>query len=248
MKFWITSFLIGFIAFFTTSIDTEASTTVDINKMEPTKVGHIYYDEEYDGYYDVKSGGYIEVYKVQNGEVVKEIDTEDYIDRLSKEPNVPEDTDTLFNVDNKDSIGIMAPSIYYRYSESSNVRRTQYGSRASIIQKNPGPGSDTMSIAYSASKGHSFNVSLGTGERSAVRSGVSYTWVSSESISSSHTMTIPAGYKGYWRFDPYVRVSNGTVRKYNQGVYISSKRVRATYPVRINGVLDGELIAVKSPL
>lgn len=184
MKYLISSIFVVFISFFTTGINIEAST--DISNMEPTKAKHIYFDLEFNGYYDAKAGGYIEVFKVENGEVVKEVNMDEYVDRLAKEPNVTKDksleyTNNIKESNSGNSVNPLAPSIYYRYTESSNVKRTQYGSRSSIVQKKPGPGSDSFSIGYSASKVHSFNISLGSAEKSAVRSGVSYTWSSSAS-------------------------------------------------------------------
>lgn len=230
------------------------ATGVNTEKMTPTEAPNIFYDEEYGGYYDVNSGGYIEVLKVEEGKVVGEVDMKEYIKRQASEPNLKKEKDEKekdLTTDTKaenDEISMMAPTVWYRYTESSNYGTILYGSRASIIQKNYGPGDDRMTIGYSATKSHSFATTLNSGEQQAVKAGVGYTFVSSESVSGSHMMTIPAGYQGYWRFDPRVRVSSGTVRQYTHGYVTDSKSAKIYYPVRIGSVLDGELVSVKTPL
>lgn len=244
LKIFISSLLIGFVTFFAVGQDAEAATDVNLQHMTPTEAENIYYDEEYGGYYDVNSEGYIEVYEVEDGEVVKKVDMKDYIKRQAVEPNVSIN-DSLYNSNDEDSNELSA--LTYRYAESSNVNRIQFGTRSSLIQKNCGPGSDTLSLGYNATKGHSFNLSLLAAEKTAVKTGVNYTWSNSLSISSNHSLTIKAGYQGYWRFDPSVRVSSGTLYRYN-GPLTSSKKVSATYPVKRGGLLDGELVSIKTKL
>lgn len=222
---------------------------INVDKMTPTEAPNIFYDKELGGYYDVNSGGYIEVFEVKGGEVIGKVDMEDYVKRQASIPNLKK-VDSTFqeNKVEKSPIVIAAPTVWYRYTESSNHNGIQYGSRASIIQKNPGPGNDTFTISYSYTQGHSFSVSLNTPEKSAIKGSVGYTWQDSASITGSHSMTIPAGYQGYWRFDPRVRISNGIVRQYTHGVNTGSKNVKVIYPVKVGKFLDGELVAVKIPL
>lgn len=251
-KLLLFTFFFSLVTFFFMSTSVGA-TGVNVDKMTPTEAPNIFYDDEYGGYYDVESEGYIEVLKVENGEVVGEVDMKEYIKRQASEPNMKKEKkenkkDLIGNTKEDGEYSIASPSVWYRYTESGNYGTIQYGSRASIIQKNPGPGSDTMTIGYSFTKGHAFNATLNSSEQSAIKGSVGYTWTNSASISSSHAMTIPAGYQGYWRFDPRVRVSSGTVRQYTHGYVTNTKTIRATYPVRIGSVLDGELVAVKTRL
>lgn len=243
MKIFLSSVLIGFVTFFGVGQDAE-SADINLQKVTPTEAENIYYDEEYGGYYDVNSEGYIEVYRVEDGKVVEKVDMKDYIKRQAIEPN-ESISDSLYNSNDEGSNELSA--LTYRYAESSNVRRIQFGTRSSIIQKNCGPGSDTLQIGYSASKGHTFNVNLLAAEKAAVKTGVNYTWTNSSSISSSHSMTIKEGYQGYWRFDPAIRSSSGTLYRYN-GPLTSSKKITTTYPVKIGPNLDGELVSVKTKM
>lgn len=216
--------------------------------MTPTDAPNIFYDDELDEYYDVNSEGYIEVFEVKDGVVIGKVDMEEYIERQASQPNIPrDDTTSLKNeikeiFENENRLNFVT----YKYEESKNVERTQYGSRVSIIQRNPGPLTDKMMIAFSYTKSHSFNVSLNAGQKSAVSAGVGYRWSNSETISSSHEMSIPAGYEGYWRFDPRIRFSTGNIVRRNFGIKTGSLAVRATYPVRVAGQLDGDLVSVKT--
>ncbi|RWR06111.1 hypothetical protein QNH23_16985 [Siminovitchia fortis] len=255
------AFLSSIFAFFImgTAVGAEEANdnNVDVNKMQATKAPNIFYDKENKGYYDVDSEGYIEVFKVEDGEVVGKVDMNEYIDRQASDPNLKEDdiSDSISLNDKDDTevengSTIFAPQVYYRYTESSKSTKVVTGKRSSIIQKNPAKngGSDTFTLSYSASQGHSFSVTLNSGEKSAVKGNVGYTWSSSASISSSHAMTIKPGWQGYWRFDPMIRISNGTVKQYNQGFVMSSKKVTTKYPKKLNKHLDGELVSVKSKI
>ncbi|GIN94385.1 hypothetical protein J6TS1_02550 [Siminovitchia terrae] len=64
---------------------------VNVNKMRATKTPNIFYDKENKGYYDVDSEGYIEVFKVEDWEVVGKVDMDEYIDRQASDPNLKED-------------------------------------------------------------------------------------------------------------------------------------------------------------
>ncbi len=225
-----------------------SSEKVDLSKMRETEASSILFDPQTDEYYDLYSDGYIgEIYEIRDGEIKREVDVEEYIKLREEEEKISlNSTDIVSFEQLQQNITPNYIANYYHFSESSNRERTIFGERASRIHYNPGPGSDTFSLTYSYSQGHSFNVSLGTAEKSAVIAGVGYTWHSSASASGTHSMTIPEGYHGYWRFDPIVRVSTGTLYTYSQwGQLINSRSVRVQYPVKIGNMLDGMLVSVK---
>lgn len=221
----------------------EKKTSPDVQKMKKTKNPNILYDSKTDQYYDKREKGFIgEIYRVEGGKVVESISVEDYLEQA-------EETEPKEVSISADEISILSgPYVYSRYTESTNTETRFYGSRASIIQENPGPKDDTFALQYGYSKSHSGNISLSTEKTSALKAGVSYTYTVTESVSSTHSMTIPAGYSGYWRFDPRMRKTTGTMRNYLDGVLMSAETARVYYPTRINGDLDGWLVAVKQPL
>lgn len=230
-----------------------ASNNLNLNKMESTKAEGIYFDKETAQYYDANEGGFIgEVYEVKDGEVVNEIPVEEYIKLIEEEAEfdkLNQSVSSQFFTSDLLDVELLANRDHYsRYTESSNEERRVYGSRSSIVQENHGPGSDTFTIGYSASRSRGFSISVTTTEIQGIQAGVTYKWENSASISSSHKMTIPAGYAGYWRFDPKIRSSTGVVRTYLGGLLIGSKNVTATYPVKLNGKLDGYLVSVKYEL
>lgn len=226
------------------SLDKPDPKSVDLSKMKQTEAASIFFDPQTNEYYDVYSKGYIdEVYEVEGGEIVRKVDIDEYIklrkeqEKLTLNPETPLTEEPTYTPDFLYS---------FAYKEDSNREAYVYGERVSIIQYNPGPGTDTFSISYSYTKGHTFTVSLSSAAKAAVRAGVSYTWTSSASISGTHTMSIPPGYHGYWRFDPKIRISHGTLYTYSPlGQLIDSRRVGVHYPVKRNGQLDGMLVAVK---
>ncbi|MGB6407771.1 MAG: hypothetical protein WBF39_09855 [Planococcus donghaensis] len=232
------------------------ATGIDVEKMTPTDLSTIFFDEEYGGYYDTELGGYIEVFDIKDGKFTGTVDVEDYIQEqiatpyiTQEEGELNESHDRFPNQNPTHPYETNAPQVYYRYTEEGNYQTFQEGYRASIIRENAGPGTDALDLAVSFTKGHNFSVNLNMAEESAVRAGVSYSFEYSASISTSSTLTIPAGYQGYFIFQPAVRVSYGTVRQYNQGYITSTERVTALYPVSLaNGTLDGRLKSVKTPL
>lgn len=242
------SFLFIF-GFSFTGLNGEASKNQpNVQKMEQKEAPNIFYDKEFGEYFDTESEGYIEVYQVKDGEVDGKVDMDEYIERQATESTLENDNNDTHDesADNPKAEPAAAPN--YSYTESSSNQRVKYGSRASIIQKNPGPGSDTQEIGYSYTQGHSYGVSIGSGAKSAVKSGASFTWSNSEEVSSSHEMSIPSGYQGYWRFDPLVNTSNGVVKKFIGSEKVYEKDVKAQSPVKLGNHLDGELVSVKEPL
>lgn len=229
------------------------ATGLDTGEMTPTASPTIFYDEEIEEYYDVEEGGYIEVFEVKGGEVVGPVNMEEYVERRASEAHIEnEENAETINLNTPilkgGEVGILSPSVWYRYAESSNYTTLQYGGRASIIQKNPGPGSDEFYLGFSYTKTQSYNMTLSTNERAAINAGAGFTWSTSASIESGHTMTLLPGYQGYWRFDPRVRVTVGTLRQYTHGFVTSTKSVRGYSPVKLNKLLDGEITAVKTPM
>ncbi|WP_026801494.1 hypothetical protein [Pontibacillus halophilus] len=227
-----------------------ADSKIDETSMKKTSNPNFLFDEETGMYYDKKQEGYIdEVYQV-NGKNFKKVDVKDYIEIKAVEApsnfvSAPKES-TL----KKGAAPQAAPQrgTYYDFNESFNEERRFFGDRASRVQENPGPGDDRLSLSYSASKSSQFNVGLNTSQFRVWKADLGYTYISSETISSSHMMTIPAGYSGYWRFDPRMRYSRGTFTTYYDGIKIDIKDMKVYYPTRVNGDLDGWLVAVKKPL
>lgn len=228
----------------------EKDTTPQHSKLEKTKHKNILYDKELDAYFDTRENGYIDdvVYEVSGGKIVREIPVEEYleieevdVEEIKTTTSVPESTGT-------DTITPNAVYESYIYEEESNVLTRIYGDRVSIVQENPGPGDDTFTLAYSASYSSEFNISVNSAITTAIAAGVSYTFNRSAGISSEHSMTIQEGYYGYWRFDPKVRKSQGTLAKLRDGFRVSEQFLRTYYPVKKNGDLDGYLVPVKGKL
>lgn len=218
--------------------------TPNLDKMEKTKNPYILYDSTSDQYYDTRDEGFIgEIYRVEGGVVVESVDVESYIEENEE---YVEDIKIPNTEDEITPLG--GPVVYSRYTESTNTEVRLFGERVSIVQENPGPGDDRYALGYSTSESHSGNISLTSEKTSALKLGVGYTYTVTASITSSHTMTIPAGYSGYWRFDPKMRKTMGTMQNYLDGVLMSTEDVRVLYPTRLNGDLDGWLVAVKTPL
>lgn len=223
----------------------------DTSQMKATKVKHIFYDDKEKAYFDEKEGGYIgEVYTVENGEIVDELTPDEYIDLLAKqeenEKNLKKDQSPKVNTD----IQALAGSSYWVYKEDSNSDAIFYGGRASIIQQNPGPESDEFQISYSWTEGYEItgSGSIGTEAKYAIQAGVGFTWVSSATVASTHTMTIPAGYEGYWRFDPRNNISYGSlyVVDSNSGyMTLMDDNIRAFSPAKMGSQLDGNLVSIK---
>lgn len=228
-----------------------ASEVSSLTGMQSTKVNYIYFDKHENSYYDVRENGYIDkVYIVENGKIISSIAPSEYVEMLYKEDIEEAYFAKMLNINNNIDTNENSPLNYYDsiYTESSNRETHLYGEKASITLVNEGPGDDSLSLAYNASKSHELDVNLDTPEFSALKAGVSYTWSSSASVSSEGIMTIKAGYEGYFRFDPLVRISSGVVKNYTDGYLLSTKSVRATYPVKKYGLLDGRLVSVKTEI
>lgn len=251
MKTKLLSLLVLLGLFFFGATAASAASNPDVNKMEKTSDENIFYDPSEDSYYDVTENGYIsEVFRVEGGKIVESVPVEDYVKIEAEESLVaaPTRTNTL---NTTSSFGVVTPyavTYSYIYLESQNYETRIYGSRASIIQENPGPGPDSLQIAYGYTYNHSVSASLGSSEMFALEAGVGYEYSRQESVESTHLMTIEAGYSGYWRFDPRVRKTIGTMRTLLHGQYYSSRNITAQYPTSVNGMIDGWLVAVKTKL
>jgi len=226
--------------------------SVDISKMKKTENENILYDIEEDEYYDLSKNGYIDkIYKVEDGMVVDEISVEEYLaselileEETMNKPSTNMELNPLF----KNRIITPYNTYYYAYRESSNTKIKRTGGRASIIQRNYGPGSDTLSIAYSYTEGMSWNATLSSEKFNVIKGSVSYTFTSTATISSSSMMTIAEGYMGWWHFEPYVRKTQGTLYRYFDYYLVDSESITGYYPAKMGNALDGVLTSIKAPL
>lgn len=242
LKSIFSTVLLAFTVFFITSFSASASENDIPENMEHTANPNIFYDTDNQKYFDKRENGYIdEVYRVEGGKVVESISPEEFIQIQETEKNE-------FTQDSLDIVTPMAVTWSHIYKESSNYETRIFGQRASIIQENPGPGSDTKTISYQYTETYTTSTSLTNLQLQAIEYGVSHSFSRSRSISSSHTMTIEPGYSGYWRFDPKVRKSIGTLRNLLHGQFMSETSVTTMYPTHLNGQLDGWLVAVKTKL
>lgn len=237
VKYGVMAFLVlgvFIVTFSQYSKQVEANGDIEFTHMTPTTNENIFFDESKEMYFDVREDGYIdEVYEVKGGQVVGTISVEDYVE-----------TPEIQTFEQPNLLSSRAGSVY-SYTEKSNELIRQFGTKASITQENPGPGSDTQSIAYTATNSHAFTISVDAEIIKVIKAGVSYTYNTTASITSSHSMTIEPGYAGYWRFDPSVRRSMGTLKNLTNK---TEESIRAYYPVKLNNQLDGFLVAVKTPL
>ena len=231
-----------FIAFSQFTKKAEASENVDLANMLPTVNENILYDKGEEMYFDLRENGYIdEIYEVRGGEVVRSIPIQEYINQPEVQSFL--EVEPLFDLE----VPLFTPyaELVYKYTEISNEPTRIFGERASIVQDNPGPGADTFSLAYSTSYSHQFTISVDANILKAIKVGVGYSYTETSSITSTHSMTIEAGYSGYWRFDPTVRKSSGSLKNNKTG---ATQMMRAYYPMKVAGQLDGTLVAVKTPL
>lgn len=245
MKSTILTFLLAFAVFFTTSLTVSASgNDSQLQNMRQTTNPNILYDMETFKYFDIRENGYIdEIYRVEGGKVVESISVEEFILMEENEKN-----DFSNSQEPITKISPFAVAWSHFYNEFSNYETRIFGKRASIIQENPGPGSDNFTLSYSYTETYSTSTNLTNLQLRTIENGVSYTFSRSRSINSSHTMTIEPGYSGYWRFDPKVRKSIGKIRNLLHGQFISETSVTTMYPTHVNGQLDGWLVAVKTKL
>ena len=249
----ILTFVLVTISYFISLQNVHAEDLDSTSQLVKTKYEHILYDKEKGAYFDTRDNGYLPevVYQVSGGKIIKEVPIEEYLEMAEEDPTKNEFQESVVKLTDKTDTSISplaGPVVYYRYTESSNVQTRIYGERASKIVENPTSSTVRHAISYSTSYSHEFNVSLGTEAKNAVIASVSYTWVSSASVSETVEMDIPPGYWGYWRFDPLVRKSQGVLKKYNDGFVVSEQNVRVLYPVKRNGQLDGYLVPVQGKL
>lgn len=245
LKFGVMAVLmlaVFFIAFLQFTKKAEASESVELANMLPTVNENILYDKNEEKYFDLRENGYIdEIYEVRGGEVVRLIPIQEYINQTEAEVQSLEEP----HLDLEVPLFTPYAELVYKYTETSNDAVRIFGERASIIQDNPGPGADTFSLAYSSSYSHQFSISVNADMLKAIKLGVGYSYTETSSITSTHSMTINAGYSGYWRFDPNVRRTMGSVKNNKTG---DTQTLRAYYPMQVAGKLDGTLVAVKTPL
>lgn len=246
MKSTILTLLLAFAVFSTTALTVSASgNDSPLQNMRQTTNPNILYDMETLKYFDIRENGYIdEIYRVEGGKVVESISVEEFI--IMEENDKNEFSNTQEEPIPK--ISPFAVAWSHIYNEFSNYETRVFGKRASIIQENPGPGSDTFTLSYEYTETFSTSTSLTHLQLRSIENGVSYTFSNSRSIKSSHTMTIEPGYSGYWRFDPKVRKSIGKIRNLLHGQFMSETSVTTMYPTHVNGKLDGWLVAVKTKL
>lgn len=245
-------FLLTFLCAIFFNVDS-AFASVDTSKMKETSNENILFDPDTEEYYDLRENGYIdEVYKVEGGKMVEKIPVEEYINyNLSSSTENTYLNDEINN--NLPQENTLIPRVtagdLHIYFENSNSHEVLFGKRASIIQKNYGPGDDSFSLSYNHTQTAQWNVSLNSAEIKGIAGSVGYSYSSTLSVSSTSTMVIPAKYFGYWRFDPIVRRTTGTLYSYLNGVQTDKKSINATYPVaKYAGVLDGFAVAVKLPI
>jgi len=143
-----------------------------------------------------------------------------------------------------DSIVIQeTPYTVTRYKESSKAKVRQGGKRVSRYLENRTKSNSSLTLSWDITKSHSYSVSLDAAEKKAVKGGVSYTWSDSASKGGASRLTVKPGRVGWWHFDPIMYKSSGTVSKTYYNGKKTSKKVTATYPKKINGVIDGYLVA-----
>ncbi|MFJ7406067.1 MULTISPECIES: hypothetical protein [unclassified Lysinibacillus] len=244
MKSTFLTFLLAFTIFSIVFTVAASGNDSQLQNMHKTTNPNIFYDTETLKYFDIRENGYIdEIYRVEGGKVVESISVEEFILMEENEKN-----EFQYAQDSFPTISPLAVTWSHIYNEFSNYETRIFGKRASIIQENPGPGSDTFTLSYEYTETFSTSTSLTHLQLRSIENGVSYTFSNSRSINSSHTMTIEPGYSGYWRFDPKVRKSIGKIRNLLHGQFISETSVTTMYPTHVNGQLDGWLVAVKTKL
>lgn len=188
----------------------------------------------------------IKVYRITE-DGLQEVSIEEYL-------NFKSETAKNFNGKVTSSDSEIEPKdvyTYYKYDESGSreVRRTDLRKRVSSYAENYTSGTVTKAISYATSQGYSLSTNLNSGELTALKSGVSFTWNSSASVSETDTMPISPYHRGWWEHDPLMYKSWGYVKKYNTlGDLLSSKYVTSYSPKKLNGHLDGYLLAMEEPL
>lgn len=231
-------------------------TSPDVNLMDPTDNKNVFWDAETSQYFDSRDGGYIgEVFQINVDGTFTEVDVAEYITSEAEpdffygqeipptKPPYPPAEPTIAQPKPQD--GPYSTAYYY---EETNYEVRFFGDPASLPQENFGPGTDTETIAYQETKSYSVSTGLDSIELSALKIGAGFSFNYSESISSSHTLSIPPGYQAYWRFDPVMNYTRGTMKTYYNGYLQSSREVSSYSPVKFNGHLKGYLVSVKTPI
>lgn len=182
----------------------------------------------------------LQVYKVSNGEL-SPISVSQYKAEVSALDTATPISTILSSLD---SIVIQeTPYTVTRYKESSKAKVRQGGKRVSRYLENRTKSNTSLSLSWDITKSHSYSVSLDAAEKRAVKGGVSYTWSDSASRGGAARLTVKPGRVGWWHFDPIMYKSSGTVSKTYYNGKKTSKKVTATYPKKIGGVIDGYLVA-----
>lgn len=193
-----------------------------------------------------KSVKITKVYRVTESGL-KEVSLEEYLKAKADSKPVKKESSAI--IDSKTTPQDIYS--YYRYDESGSslVRRTDLRTRVSRYVENRTSSSVSYTVSYSKTQGYELSTSLNSEEFSALKSGVSFTWYDSASVSDSATLTISPQHVGWWEFDPLMNKSWGYIKKVSTlGDILSSKYCTSYSPKKVNGMLDGYLIACEAPL
>lgn len=208
-----------------------------------------FYDPEFDAEitaYEKTESGLVPLTEEQYREFTQEKELEE-----SEEPEYPETESNLNSLKTASSgastqdASTQAYYEYWRYSESKVT--TYVGNPIQVSSKiicNTSRGcSITKSVTSTVSS--SFSVS-GQAEKDAIKAGVSYTWVSMASDSTTYSFNLKNGESGYIAFRPTKKKSSGKLKYYsNWDGYLFSKSAYCRNPVKLRtGEAKGAFIFV----
>ncbi|MFN2746495.1 MULTISPECIES: DUF6060 domain-containing protein [Bacillus] len=169
-------------------------------------------------------------------------------DKESEESEFPDLSTTSFNSFKTASSGDFTTQDYREYWKYSESKVTTYTGNpiqvTSSINCNTSGGCHiTKNVSATVSASFSVNSQA---EKSAIKAGVSYTWVSSATDSSTYTFKLKKGERGYIAFKPTKRKSSGKLKRYsNWDGYLFSKSAYCRNPVKLsNGEAKGTYLFV----
>jgi hypothetical protein len=187
----------------------------------------------------------VAVYEVKNGQIIREVSIEEY-QAIKEEPVVHNTKNNIKNISvtTRDINGAVTT-----YRQDIRTTSRQSVGRVSRIVENKTSSPATYSVAYQATRGATYSISVSDIEIGAIKSALGASWTIQRTDSDVATLTVKPGYRGWWHFDANVNVSKGYLIKIGHGGVVISKRyITTTSPRSINGMLDGWLVAKQSKL
>lgn len=157
---------------------------------------------------------------------------------------------STFKEPNLSSEDISIRQIWRMYIESYHTD-PYTGTSYAVSNQLTCPSNNTISCAiahsFTTSQSDSFSANVSADMKANIKAGVSYTWNSTASTSTTYTITIKPGAKGTVMFQPYFIYTYGELKWYNDATYFGSDWVSGKSPKKLQtGELAGLVYGVVS--